>query len=276
MYIRKPAVAGSFYPGDPEELHKLITAYLDAAGPVSKEYNNDKIMGIISPHAGYVYSGPVAACGYNYLAESKLDRFVVLAPSHRGRFNGASIIPKGLFKTPLGDVEIDSEIGEKLEKRDHFGFIKEAHEMEHSLEVQIPFLQVVKPGAVIVPVVMGTIDTDLCTIIGETIAEEIKSTGKKYGIIISTDLSHYHSYDAAVKKDKEFINALESFDENVVDAVISTGKAEACGEGGVIAGMALARMLGAKKIKAVKYANSGDTAGPKDQVVGYLSALILG
>jgi AmmeMemoRadiSam system protein B len=276
MYVRKPAVAGSFYPGDPEELQKIITAYLDAAGPVSKEYDNDEIMGIISPHAGYVYSGPVAAYGFNYLAESKLERFVVLAPSHRGRFNGASIIPKGLFKTPLGDVVIDSELGEKLEKRDHFGFIKEAHEMEHSLEVQIPFLQVVKPDAVIVPVVMGTIDPDLCTIIGEAIAEEIKSSGKKYGIIISTDLSHYHSYDAAVKKDKEFINALESFDESVVDAVISTGKAEACGEGGVIAGIALARMLGAKKIKTVKYANSGDTAGPKDQVVGYLSALILG
>ena len=276
MYVRKPAVAGSFYPGDPEELQKIITAYLDAAGPVSKEYDNDKIMGIISPHAGYVYSGPVAAYGFNYLAETQLDRFVVLAPSHRGRFNGASVIPKGLFKTPLGDVVIDSELGEKLEKRDHFGFIREAHEMEHSLEVQIPFLQMVKPDAAIVPVVMGTIDTDLCTTIGETIAEEIKSTGKKYGIIISTDLSHYHSYDAAVKKDKEFINALESFDENVVDAVISTGKAEACGEGGVIAGMALAKMLGAKKIKTIKYANSGDTAGPKDQVVGYLSALILG
>jgi len=276
MYIRKPAVAGSFYPGDPDELQKLISEFLDSAGPVLKDFDNYKIMGIISPHAGYVYSGPVAAYGFNYLVNSSFDPLVVLAPSHRGRFNGASIIPKGLFKTPLGDVKIDSELGEKLEKRDHFGFIKEAHEMEHSLEVQIPFLQMVKSEAEIVPIVMGTIDPDLCRIIGETIAEEIKSSGKEYGIIISTDLSHYHSYDVAVKKDKDFINALESFDENVVEAVIATGKAEACGEGGVLAGISLARELGAKKIKTIKYANSGDTAGPKDQVVGYLSALILG
>jgi len=276
MYIRKPAVAGSFYPGDPEELQKLITEYLNSAGPVSKEFENDRIMGIISPHAGYVYSGPVAAYGFNYLAECSFDRFVVIAPSHRGRFNGASIIPKGLFKTPLGDVEIDSELGEKLEKRDNFGFIKEAHEMEHSLEVQIPFLQMVKPEAAIVPIVMGTINPDLCRIIGETIAEEIKSTGKEYGIIISTDLSHYHAYDVAVKKDNDFIHALETFDENRVEEILSAGKSEACGEGGVLAGISLSRKIGAKKIRTIKYANSGDTAGTKDQVVGYLSALILG
>jgi len=276
MYIRKPAVAGSFYPGDPEELQNLISEYLESAGPVSDEFKNDKIMGIISPHAGYVYSGPVAAYGFKYLAGSSIDRFVVIAPSHRGRFNGASIIPKGIFKTPLGDVTIDSYLGERLEKRDNFGFIKEAHEMEHSLEVQIPFLQMVKPEAEIVPIVMGTINPDLCRIIGETIAEEIVSSGKQYGIIISTDLSHYHPYNVAVKKDKEFIDALETFDASKVEEILSAGKAEACGEGGVLAGISMSRKLGAKKIRTIKYANSGDTAGPKDQVVGYLSALILG
>ncbi len=276
MYIRKPAVAGSFYPGDPDELQKLISAYLDSAGPLSGELSNNKILGIISPHAGYVYSGPVAAYGFNYLAQSSFNRFVVIAPSHRGRFNGVSVIPEGLFKTPLGDVEIDSDLGERLEKRDHFGFIKEAHEAEHSLEVQIPFLQMVKPDASIVPLVIGTTDPELCINIGKTIAEEIKKTGEEYGIIISTDLSHYHSYNMAVKKDKDFIDALELFDENRVAEVISSGKSEACGEGGVLAGISLARELGAKTIKAVKYANSGDTAGSKDQVVGYLSALILG
>jgi len=276
MYIRKPAVAGSFYPGDPDELRDMITDYLNSAGSLSAEFKNDKIIGIVSPHAGYVYSGPVAAYGYNYLANSRFEKFVVIAPSHRGRFNGVSVIPEGLFKTPLGDVEIDSDLGKRLEKRDHFGFIKEAHEAEHSLEVQIPFLQMVKPEACIVPLVIGTTDPGLCVIIGKTIAEEIKSSGNEYGIIISTDLSHYHSYDAAVKKDNSFIEVLEQFDEKKVAEVISSGKSEACGEGGVLAGIALARELGAKKIKALKYANSGDTAGSKDQVVGYLSALILG
>ncbi len=275
MYIRKPAVANSFYPGDPVELQKLISGYLKSAGPLSPEFDISSIIGVISPHAGYVYSGPIAAYGYNYLAESNIDRFIVFAPSHRGRFNGVSVIPQGIYRTPLGDVEIDSDLGEKLEKREHFGFIKEAQEMEHSLEVQIPFLQMVKPEAKIVPLVLGTVDPELCRIIGETVAEEIKLSGKEYGIIISTDLSHYHPYNTAVRKDNDFIQALELFDENKIVEIISSGKSEACGEGAVLAGIALARKLGAKKIKTVKYANSGDTAGSKDQVVGYLSALIL-
>jgi len=275
MYIRKPAVAGSFYPGDPDYLREVITGFLTDAGPLSPEFEHDKIMGVISPHAGYVYSGPVAAYGYKYLERSSLDSFVIIAPSHRGRFNGASIIPGGIYRTPLGDVEIDSGLGEKLEKREHFGFLKEAQEMEHSLEVQVPFLQMVKPDVKIVPVVMGTVHTDLCRAIGETIAEEIISSGKSYGIIISTDLSHYHPYNEAVKKDKNFILALETFSEKKVEESIASGKSEACGEGAILAGMFLARKLGAGSIKTLKYANSGDTAGPKDQVVGYLSALIL-
>lgn len=276
MYVRKPAVAGSFYPGDPEKLQKMISSYLASAGPVSDEFDFTRIIGIISPHAGYVYSGPVAAYGYNYIAKSDLERFIVIAPSHRGRFNGISVIPAGVYKTPLGDAAIDSELGTRLEKREYFGFIKEAHEMEHSLEVQIPFLQMVKPEAVIVPLVIGTVDPFICGTIGDIIADEVKLSGKEYGIIISTDLSHYHSYDVAVKKDMDFIRELETFDETKVVDVISSGKGEACGEGGVLAGISLARNLGAKRIKTVKYANSGDTAGPKDQVVGYLSALILG
>jgi hypothetical protein len=254
----------------------MILEYLNSAGPLSDEFKNDRLLGIISPHAGYIYSGPVAAYGYNYLAQSSCDLYVVIAPSHRARFNGASVIPEGIYRTPLGDAEIDSGIGKKLEKRKYFSFIREAHEMEHSLEVQIPFLQMVKPDARIVPVVLGTIDPGICREIGEIVAEEIAASGKEYGIIISTDLSHYHSYDTAVKKDNDFITALESFDEEKITGVIASGKSEACGEGPVLAGISLARRLGAKKIRAVKYANSGDTAGTKDQVVGYVSALILG
>jgi len=276
MYIRMPAVAGSFYPADPENLQELILSYLKSAGPLSGEFNDNKIIGIISPHAGYIYSGPVAAYGYNYLAKTDLERFVVIAPSHHRRFNGVSVIPKGLYKTPLGDVEIDKDLGEKLQKKDYFGYVEEVHEVEHSLEVQIPFLQMVKPEAKIVPLVIGTVDLDICRIIGEIIAEEIKLSGKDYGVIISTDLSHYHSYREAVKMDNEFINALEFFDEKSVKEIIAAGKCEACGEGAVFAGITLCRKLGAKKIKKIQYANSGDTAGSKDQVVGYLSALILG
>ena len=273
MYIRKPVVAGTFYPGERDKLNKTVSSYLSRA-QISDEFTNRRVTGIVSPHAGYIYSGPVAAYGFNYLAKEDFESYVVLAPSHRGRFKGASIIPEGFYRTPLGDAEIDSELGKRLEKRDYFGFMQEAHDMEHSLEVQIPFLQAIKPAAKIVPIVIGTTDINLCTIIGEAIAEEINSSGRKCGIIISTDLSHYHSYNEAVKMDKEFISALESFEEKTIKENIASGKCEACGEGAVLAGISLAKKLGAEKLKVIKYANSGDTAGPKDQVVGYLSALI--
>ncbi len=276
MYVREPAVAGSFYPGDPDKLVKVISSYLDSADTGYSIPGGESLIGIVSPHAGYIYSGPVAAYGFRYIEQSALDRFIVLAPSHYGRFNGASVIPSGLFRTPLGDVEIDSSIGERLVKREKFSFLRAAHDMEHSLEVQIPFLQRVKPGASIVPVVIGTIDPVLCRKIGETIAEEVIGSGRRYGIIISTDLSHYHPYDQAVNRDNEFIKALESFDAEKVEEVCGSGKGEACGEGGILAGIALAKGIGGKKIHTVKYANSGDTAGSKDQVVGYLSALITG
>lgn len=275
MYIRKPVVAGSFYPADAGRLKKLIAEYLSSAGEAQERVDPDKITGIISPHAGYVYSGPVAAYGFNYLAGCRINNFIVIAPSHRGRFNGASIIPEGMFRTPLGDVEIDSVIGKELEKKENFAFIKEAHEYEHSLEVQIPFLQMVKPEAKIVPVIIGTVDLDLCRKIGKTIADVIRSSGGKYGVIISTDLSHYYEYNEAVKKDGKFIEALELFDDKKIKEVIASGKGEACGEGAVITGLSLCRELGAGRIKILKYANSGDTAGSKDQVVGYVSALIL-
>ena len=275
MYIRKPVVAGSFYPADPVRLKKLIGEYLSSAAEVPECDDPGKITGIISPHAGYIYSGPVAAYGFNCLAGCNINNFIVIAPSHRGRFNGASVIPGGLFRTPLGDVEIDSSVAGELEKKENFAFIKEAHEYEHSLEVQIPFLQVIKPEAKIVPVIIGTIDIDLCRKTGKAIADTVKSSGEKYGVIISTDLSHYYGYDEAVKKDAKFIEALELFDEKKIRDVITSGKGEACGEGAVMAGLSLCRELGAGKVKILKYANSGDTAGSKDQVVGYVSALIL-
>lgn len=275
MYIRQPAVAGSFYPGNPDILRKNISEYLKSAADLPAGIDCSRVLGIVSPHAGYVYSGPVAAYGFKCLEKSRFNKFIIIAPSHYGRFNGASIIPEGIFKTPLGDAVIDSTLGRSLVKREYFSMIIAAHGSEHSLEVQIPFLQMVKPEAEIVPLVIGTIDPDICRKIGETIAAEVRSAGGEYGIIISTDLSHYHPYDEAVIKDRAFINALESFNEKNVYDVLSTGRAEACGEGGILAGIALAAGLGAEKIQVIKYANSGDTAGSKDQVVGYLSALIL-
>ncbi len=268
MYRRKPAVAGSFYPSNPQRLGVMIDSYLaEAQGPAPK----GDVIGIISPHAGYVYSGPVAAFAYHRLLPAT-ELVVVLAPSHRARFNGAALLPDGIFETPLGDVPIDAVIGARLKDRDYFGVIKEAHELEHSLEVQVPFLQKVLKSFSLVPIIIGTVDLTICRAIAESIHAALAGEKRNYAVVISTDLSHYHSYAEAQTLDKRFSDALGSFDEKKVQDAISSGKAEACGEGPVLTGIALCRLLGASGVEVLKYANSGDTAGTRDQVVGYLAA----
>ncbi len=271
MYRRKPAVAGSFYPSNPQRLGVMIDSFLAEAGGAA---SGENVVGVISPHAGYVYSGPVAAHAFHRIPAGT-ELVIVLAPSHRARFNGAAILEEGVFETPLGDVAIDAEIGSRLRGRDYFGPIKEAHELEHSLEVQVPFLQKVLKSFTLVPIIVGTVDIAVCRGIAEGIHAVLAGEKRKYAVVISTDLSHYHSYEAARTLDKRFSDALSTFDEKKVEDVISSGKAEACGEGPVLAGMVLCRLLGAKNVEILKYANSGDTAGSKDQVVGYLAAAFL-
>lgn len=272
MYLRKTVAAGSFYPNDPAKLKSMINGFMNNAEADKPEISGN-VYGIISPHAGYIYSGAVAGYGFSYLSNLNFDTYIILAPSHRARFKGASVIPEGLYSTPLGDMEIDSDICEKLLKLEGFGFISEAHELEHSLEVQVPFVQVISEGSRIVPVVIGTTDLELCRKIGDSIASVIAKKDKRYAVVISTDLSHYHGYNSAIELDKTLIKSIESFDENKISSILKSGKAEACGEGPLISGMTLCRSMGAERVNVVKYANSGDTAGSKDQVVGYLSAV---
>lgn len=275
MYIRRPAVAGSFYPADPDKLKKMICGYISHAEK-DQELHKGKLFGIISPHAGYIYSGPVAAYGFSYLKYSSFDGFVVIAPSHRARFNGASILPEGSYSTPLGEMEVDSEMGNELIKSPLFNYIREIDEPEHSLEVQIPFIQFMKPGLKLVPIVIGSTDISVCRKAGEAIAGALKKMDRNYAIIISTDLSHYYPYKKAVQMDGDFISALKSFDETRIAEAVNSGKGEACGEGALLAGITAVKLLGASRIEIAKYANSGDTAGSKEEVVGYVSAVILG
>lgn len=268
MFRRKPAVAGSFYPSNPQRLGEMIDSYL---GEAKGESAAGEVVGLVSPHAGYIYSGPVAAYSYRRI-DPEVRCAVVLAPSHRARFNGAAIIPEGIYETPLGDVGIDAAIGGRLKDRSYFAAIKEAHELEHSLEVQVPFLQRVLDDFAIVPVIVGTVDLDVCRGIAEGLGEALSGEKRKTVIVMSTDLSHYHSYEEARTMDGRFMDALGTFDESRVSAVLSSGKAEACGEGPVLTGMMLCKKLGAKKVEMLKYMNSGDTAGDKAQVVGYLAA----
>lgn len=271
MYRRRPAVAGSFYPSSPQRLEVMINGYLGEA----KQSVGGEIVGLVSPHAGYVYSGPVAAYSYGLLAGSGVNCAIVLAPSHRARFNGAAVLAEGMYETPFGDVVIDSDIGTKLMNRDGFGVIREAHEMEHSLEVQVPFLQKVLEDFTIVPLIVGTVDLDLCRSLAAGIHDAMSGEKRTYVVVISTDLSHYYAYETARSMDGKFVDALRTMDEKKVKDLLSSGKAEACGEGPILAGMALCKLLGAGRVEVLKYANSGDTAGGKDQVVGYLAAAFM-
>jgi len=271
MWHRKPVVAGSFYPSDKDELKTLIIEYLNK---VEDTNIRGDIITLISPHAGYIYSGSVAAYSYNQLRKISPELVIVLAPSHRGRFNGASVIEEGTYETPLGEVDIDTRICEKLIDEPYFGFIKEAHEGEHSLEVQIPFIQAVLKDFLLVPVIIGTTEFNTCRMIGERIGEILKDEKRKFCIVVSTDLSHYHSYNEAVEMDSKLIESLKTLDIDSINKTCSSGNTEACGEGPVIAAIAAAKILGANTFHSLKYLNSGDTAGSKDQVVGYLSAAI--
>jgi AmmeMemoRadiSam system protein B len=272
MWHRKPAYAGSFYPSNPEQLKKDIDKYLSAA---QKKDFKGKLLGLVSPHAGYVYSGPVAAYSYKQLLGSGIELAIVLTPSHRARFAGASVINSGIYETPLGQIEIDETVGQALLNEDHFSFIKEVHGAEHSLEVQAPFLQRVLESFKLVPIVIGDNDFNFCKAVAEELHNSIKNEKRKFILIISTDLSHYHSYKEAVNIDRVYSEALKTADENKLENVVATNKAEACGHGPVLIGLMLCKKLGASSVEILHYANSGDTAGSKNEVVGYLSAAIL-
>jgi len=200
---------------------------------------------------------------------------IVLAPSHKSSFLGASYIDGGTYDTPIGSVPIDDKITQIIMRRPNFFFIKEVHEKEHSLEVQVPFLQHILGDFSIVPLVVGTTEDRTMKKLGESLAEIIAADERKVGLVISTDLSHYHNHGEAISIDSHFIDVLMTMDENKLRRIVETREAEACGIGPVVIGLIASKKLGGNKVQLLRYATSGDTGGDKKQVVGYLSAAIL-
>lgn len=250
---RMPAVAGSFYPGDAEGLRDLISGYLGRAKP---ETPGGKLRGIVVPHAGYIYSGPVAAYGYKLLQGMETPaRIVILGPSHYAMFPGLAESGHSSWGTPLGETETFS-MG--------LPACPSAHEPEHSLEVQLPFLQHVLNGKKfgICPVLTGEIAA-------KEGASVLNACAGDSFFVVSSDLSHYLPYNTAVTRDRLSISLMEALD---VDGFVKNG--DACGKTGIAIIMALAKRNG-WKIKKLRYANSGDTAGPKDAVVGYAALAIV-
>lgn len=270
--IKQPNVAGAFYPSDPQELRSLIQKYLQEAGDVKFE---GKPVVLISPHAGYIYSGPVAAYGFEALCGESFDTVVILAPTHYFPFHGVTVYEEGYFRTPLGDLEVDTALAKALLQSNPnlLSFEPQYFEQEHSLEVELPFLQMsLANGFKIVPIIIGDIDYNECQSLADSLADVIKD--KPVLIVASTDLSHYKPYEQAVEYDNKTISFLKNFDpQGLWNAVAWTGW-NVCGIRPAAVSLLYAKKQGADKINILKYANSGDTAGDKARVVGYVSAII--
>jgi AmmeMemoRadiSam system protein B/AmmeMemoRadiSam system protein A len=262
--VVEPVVAGQFYPGDKAQLKAVIEKYLADAKPVEIEGH---IIGLAVPHAGYQYSGPVAASGFKQLQGKDYKTVVVIAPSHRVPFEGVALTTKDFYETPLGRIPIANDLSRKLisenswAKDDPRPFL-----VEHSLEVELPFLQTVLNNFRLLPIIMGlegTIDV-------EKLAEALNRLlpGGDALFVASTDLSHYHAYNEAVEKDKKTIKIVEGMDAAKLERSVQDGSAEMCGSLPVCTLMALTKIRGGSA-KLIEYANSGDTAGDKSRVVGY-------
>jgi len=258
--------ANSFYPGEKEKLSFWIDNFLKEA-EVSQIH---QIYGIISPHAGYIYSGKIAAYSYKVLKNERFDVVVLLGPSHRYYFEGVAVYPSGEFETPLGNLEVDKEIIQEFNSLEFFKANPKYFYGEHSLEVQLPFLIKVLGKVKIVPLIFGKVEYFQM----KEVARKLKeiSLKKKILLVVSTDLSHYHPYRQANRIDKETIKFIKDKDAYSLWVSSQLKEARACGIYPLITFLIYAQMKNAQ-IEILKYANSGDTFGRKTQVVGYLSAV---
>jgi hypothetical protein len=272
--IHDPAVAGMWYPATASELRKLVEDYLADA---SSHETKGRLTAVISPHAGFVYSGRVAAHAFKALQGQKFDSVIVIGPSHYMAFDGVATYDCAGFRTPLGVIALDSELIAALMKRDpRITNLPDAFAREHSVEAELPFLQVVLPGFKLVPLIMGNPDMATGRWLAEAIAECAK--GKSVLIVASSDLSHYHSYDVAVEMDQLLLQKVRSMDTEGLWQCLQSRKCEACGQGPIMAAMLAAGKLGADRCDILKYANSGDVTGEKMSprgVVGYSAACFL-
>lgn len=276
--VRQPAVAGGFYPGDPAELERMVDGLL---AETSSANVGGPLVAIISPHAGYVYSGHVAAQVYAQLSNRGIDRVVVISPCHVDAFKGAAVYDGDGYATPLGVVPVDVEFAERLVKTSPLiSRSDRGHKPgrqgrgEHALEVQIPFLQRVLGDFQLVPVVMGDQSYETCRALGVALANLIND--RRTLIVASTDLSHFHSYDEAAYLDHKVIGAVENWDYYSLSRNFASRTWEACGGGPIVATMMAAQRLGANRAATLKYANSGDVPqGDRQRVVGYMAVALV-
>jgi AmmeMemoRadiSam system protein B len=269
--VRRAAVAGSWYPGTAERIATEIESYLAGVGA---EALPGRLVGLISPHAGLVYSGPVAAHGYALLRGKSVGTAVLVGPSHHMAFEGSAIQARGCFETPLGRIPIDEELSAELLAADAGVEDDPApHAPEHSLEMQLPFLQHLVPELRIVPVVMGSQSRHNVDALARGIAAA--AGGRDVLLVASSDLSHFNPASVANRIDAEVVDDVDRFAPDELMARLESNPEHACGGGPMVAVMKAARALGATRAKTLRYGDSGDVGmRDKTRVVGYLSAAL--
>lgn len=267
MIIRQPAFAGSFYPNNPKILREEIENYLVAGGI------KEEATALIVPHAGYIYSGAVAGAAFSHVKIP--SKIFILSPNHTGIGAYVSINQKGEWKTPLGKAEIDEKLAtlfmqnHSLAEEDSL-----AHEQEHSLEVQIPFLQILKKDFQFVPLTVQHLSLEKCVEMGEALAQTIIESNEKALIIASTDMNHYESQEITLKKDQIAINSILEFNPEKLYQTVHQNDVTMCGIIPTTIVLIAAKKLGAKKAELIRHATSGEVSGDYEKVVGYASFVV--
>ncbi len=266
--IRKPVVAGQFYPQTEVSLRKMLSRLIDI------ESEKREVKGVIMPHAGYVYSGYVAGATISKVDIKKTA--IVLGTNHTGSGEPFSIMAKGSWMSPLGNVKIDIEIAESILKES--ALLKEdsvAHLYEHSIEVEVPFLQYLRADVKIVPILISNATVQKYQQIGEEIADGFKKIGRSAFFVASTDFTHYESKEDAEEKDRLAIDAILALDEEKLFQVVQQNSISMCGIAPTCTLISTCKNLGAKKAGLVKYQTSGDVSGDYTSVVGYAGLVIM-
>lgn len=265
--IRESPIAGAWYPGRRDQLSATIAGYL---ANVPRREIPGEIVALVAPHAGYVYSGQVAAHAYRLLEGSHFDVVAVISPSHRYLASSLAATLKSYYQTPLGLVRVAEDLVEDLAKSLRIGRV--ARDEEHSLEIQLPFLQIQLGGFYLLPIMMEDQSLPVASRLGQQLARVL--AGRSALLVASTDLSHFHSYDRAVALDRVALDDIAAFDPAALDRDINASRTEACGYGAVSAVLTAARALGGDTVTVVNYANSGDVTGDRGRVVGYGAAAV--
>ncbi|HEU4605654.1 MAG TPA: AmmeMemoRadiSam system protein B [Nitrososphaera sp.] len=282
MTKRAPAVAGMFYPDNPRELRGLVDQSFRnqrfGPGRAPPAAGRRRIYGIISPHAGYAYSGAVAANGFYEISSIDFQDVIMVGPNHYGIGSLVAAMKEGEWETPLGKVQVNSELAKEIAGRSStLGFDDFAHSRDHCLEVQLPFLQCIKEDFKIVPIVLVSQRSDTAYDLGNAISETVAEKGMldRTLLVASSDFTHYEPNSDAHRKDGELIKAILALDVNKFYAVLERLDVSACGYGAIATVMVAARNLGATRGELLKYATSGDVTGDTSAVVGYSSIVFV-